>query len=273
MSSLRGARIAVLEARMGAALAALIERSSGVPYCVPAVREVEVDRRDDVGRLIGWLGEGEPRLVVLLNGAGVEALFRIAGDLGREHDLVAGLTRSDRVCRGPKPVAALKKRGLDSTVRVEEPYTTKDVLRALEEQPLLGRDVFVLHHGERSDVIVRALGRAGAKVRELSLYVWELPEDLLPLIRLVEEIIERRVGAVAFTSQIQARHLVAVADHVNKKKELIHALRTHTLVAAIGPTCAETLHALGIPPHVVPGSPKMGPLVRSLAHYLTDVRA
>ena len=273
MSSLRGARVAVLEARMGAELASLIERSSGVPYCVPAVREVEEDRRDEVAHAITWLADGEPRLVVLLNGAGVEALFRIAGGLGRERDLVAVLARSDRLCRGPKPIAALKKRGLDSTVRVDEPYTTGDVLRALEGVPVRGRDVLVVHYGERNEVIVHALARAGARVRELSLYVWELPEDLLPLVRLVEEIIERRVGAVAFTSQIQARHLVAVAERMNKTKELVHALRTHTLVAAIGPTCAETLRALGIPPHVVPLSPKMGPLVHSLAHYLTEARA
>lgn len=269
MATLRGTRVAILEARMGTELASLVERYSGVPYWVPAVREVERDRRDEVGRAITWLGGAERRLVVLLNGAGVDALFRVAGELGREEELRAGLARAELVCRGPKPLAALKGRGLTVTVRVDEPYTTREVVRALDGlAPTL--EALVLHHGERNGAIVDALARRRVKVRELALYEWELPEDLAPLSRLIDEIIERRVGAVAFTTQIQARHLVAVADRLRKKKELVDALRTHTLVAAIGPTCAEALRALGIPPHVVPANPKMGPLVQSLAHFLTE---
>jgi uroporphyrinogen-III synthase len=274
MATLRGTRVAILEARMGTELAMLVERSSGVPYCVPALREVERDRREDVGRAITWLGGAERRLVVLLNGAGLDALFRVAALLGREAELHAGLARAEVVCRGPKPLAALKARGLTATVRVEEPYTTREVLRALESVSP-GLEGLVLHHGERNYAVVDWLGRrpVRVRVRELSLYEWELPEDLAPLSRLVDEIIERRVGAVAFTTQIQARHLVAVADRLRKKKELIQALRSHTLVAAIGPTCAEALRALGIPPHVVPVHPKMGPLVQSLAHFLSDAEA
>jgi uroporphyrinogen-III synthase len=149
--SLRGTRIAVLESRMGTELASLVERCSGVPYCVPITRGIE---------------------------------------------------------RG---------------------------------------------HGQKREC--------------------ELPEDLAPLLRLVDEIIERRVGAVAFTSPTQVRNLVAISDRAKKTKELLVALRTHTLVAAIGPTCAEALRTLGIPPRVVPESPKMGPLVQSIARFLTEARS
>jgi uroporphyrinogen-III synthase len=176
------------------------------------------------------------------------------------------------VCRGPKPIAALKTRGLAPTVRAGEPYTTRDVLRALGEVPLAGREALVLHYGERNPVVVGALARSGAQVQELSLYEWELPEDLMPLLRLVDEIVERRVGAVLFTSQIQARHLVEVADRAQRRKELVSALSTHTLVCSIGPTCSEALQALGIPPRIVPEKPKMGPLVQCLASFLTQQR-
>jgi uroporphyrinogen-III synthase len=268
--SLRGTRVAILEARKGTELASLVERSSGISYCVPAVREVERDCKDEVARAISWLGEGERRLVVLLNGAGVNALFRVAAELGREKELHDGFARSELLCRGPKPIAALKARGLTATVRVDEPYTTREVLLAFDDIALRGRGALVVHHGERNDAVVMALTRAHVKVIELSLYVWDLPEDLAPLIGLIDEIVERRVGAVAFTTQIQARHLVEVADRVRKKKELVLALNTHTLAAAIGPTCAEMLRELGIPPRVVPPKSSMGSLVRSLAQFLTE---
>ena len=270
--SLRGTRVALLEARMGTELASLVERWSGVPYCVPALREVERDRTDETAAAIAWLGSEERRLVVFLNGKGVDTFFRSAGTLGREAELHAALGRAELLCRGPKPTAALKKRGLAATARVGEPFTTHEVLDALAttlaQRPVT--EALVVHYGERNDAVVEALERARVKVRELSLYDWELPEDLTPLFRLIDEIIERRVGAVAFTSQIQARHLMEVAERAHKSKDLKRALATHTLVAAIGPTCADVLEGLGIPPHIVPESPKMGPLVQSIARFVTE---
>jgi uroporphyrinogen-III synthase len=278
--SLRGTRVAVLEARMGAELAALIERWSGVPYCVPAVRETGPDRRAEVRDAITWLGAGDQRLVVLLNRSSVDDFFRIASEVGLEHELLSGLARAEIVCRGPKPIAALRRRGLIVPARVEEPKTSHEVVVALE--PLLrsgqrgargAQEALVLQYGERNIAVVRALERAGVRTRELSLYEWELPADLTPLLRLVDEVIERRVGAVAFTSPVQVRHLVAVAGRAKRTKELLAALRTHTLVAALSPACAEALRTLGIPPRVVPESPKMGPLVQSIASFLTEARA
>jgi uroporphyrinogen-III synthase len=269
MATLRGTRVAILEARMAAELACVVERYSGVPYCVPALREVERDRRDEVARTIAWLGGTERRLVIFLSGAGVDALFRIASALGREEELRAGLARADLVCRGPKPLDALTMRGVVANACVQEPYTSREVVRALEAVPPV-LEALVVQHGERSVAVVEWLARRRVRVRELSLYEWALPEDLAPLARLVDEIIERRVGAVAFTSQIQARHLLAVADGLRKKKDLLRALQTHTLVAAIGPNCSEALRALGIPSHVVPAKPRMRPLVQSLADFLID---
>ena len=47
------------------------------------------------------------------------------------------------------------------------------------------------------------------------------------------------------------------------------ALRDRVLVAAVGPTCAQTLTDLGAPPHVMPESAKMGALVTALAARLS----
>jgi uroporphyrinogen-III synthase len=49
---------------------------------------------------------------------------------------------------------------------------------------------------------------------------------------------------------------------------LTQALTTHCLVAAVGPTCATALNAVGVMPHVVPSHPKMGPMVAALTAAL-----
>src|SRR5437868_10899271 len=82
--SLRGARVALLEARMSAELASLVERYSGVPYNVPAVREDRHARAKDVAAAIDWLTEADPRIVIFSTGVGVESLVKHASVIGRE---------------------------------------------------------------------------------------------------------------------------------------------------------------------------------------------
>jgi uroporphyrinogen-III synthase len=76
------------------------------------------------------------------------------------------------------------------------------------------------------------------------------------------------VDAIALTSQIQCRNLFRLATELGRAGELARVLREHTIVAAIGPVCADALRAVGITPDVLPAHPKMGPLVAALADYI-----
>src|SRR5260370_38129629 len=109
-------------------------------------------------------------------------------------------------------------------------------------------------------------------VQELLVCNWELPEDTTALHKLVKELIAGRVGAIAFTSRLQVRHLFAIACEDGLGAELLDALEAHVLVATVGPTCATALEALGVVPQVVLPYPKMGARIEALAHYFSDQR-
>ncbi|WNG16108.1 uroporphyrinogen-III synthase [Cystobacter fuscus] len=274
MSGLEGVRVALLEGRMTGELATLVRRHGGEPYCVPAVREQQsVSAEEEVAALLDVLLHESSPVVVLLTGAGVEALCQAADRLGRKAELLERLRRATLVCRGSKPHAALRKEGLEPSIRVEEPYTTGDVIEALAPLDLEGRCVVLLHYGERNQPLLQALEGWRARIQETCLYEWKLPEDLGPLQSLVQELIERRVGAIAFTSQVQVRHLFQVASELGRSEALISALRNDTVVAAVGPTCAGALEASGVTPHVVPERPKMGAMIVSLARFISEAGA
>ena len=269
MSDLGGRRVALLEARMPEELSALVRRHGGEPRCIPAVREERVASTEPVATLLErCAGEADP-LVVLSTGAGVAALFAQARALDREEELRRSLGRAATVCRGPKPVAALHREGLAPAVRVQAPYTTRELVEALRSIGLAGRLAVVVHYGERNGPLIDELTGLGARVEELLVYAWTMPEDLEPLRRLVLEICHGEWGAIAFTSQVQARHLFAVARSMALEPALREALRTRTIVAAVGPTCAAALEALGVAPHVVPENPKMGAMISALAAHVS----
>jgi uroporphyrinogen-III synthase len=150
-------------------------------------------------------------------------------------------------------------------VRAEAPHTTKELLAALEGIPVEGRDVVFVHDGGASREVAIALARRGARVVEVQPYAWALPEDIGPLRGLVETIIRGEVDAVAFTTQVQARHLFAVADAMGAREAMARAMTERVVVVAVGPTCARALAQLGAPPHVVPEQAKMGAMIVALA--------
>jgi uroporphyrinogen-III synthase len=264
--TLKGARVAVLEARMTAELSDLVRRLGGDVYAVPALREVP--RLDQVPGLIDALSAGRFSTVIFLTGAGVTALLREAERLGRLDETLTALRAITIACRGPKPLAVLKRHDVPVQVRAVEPYTTTQLLDALEGVALEATGVGLVHYGEPNQALADALSARGARLEEWCLYEWLMPEDRAPLAGLVRDLIDERVDAIAFTSQIQWRHLFQAAADLGQSEALVDVLNRHTLVAAIGPVCASALRACGVTPDILPAHPSMGSLIVALADYI-----
>ena len=266
MPTLEGVRLALLETRLSTELSELVRRLGGVPCAVPSVREVS--QLEHVPAFLDALCAGRFSVAICLTGVGVSRLLREAERLGRLEETLTALRRLTTVCRGPKPSAILRQYDIPIHIRPEEPYTTKELLEALNAIDLQDRGVALLHYGERNLPLADALRERGAVVEELCLYEWQLPDDVEPLKALVRSLVDRRMDAIAFTSQIQCRHLFDVAATLGLSSELVDALNGDIIVAAIGPVCSSALNAYGVAPDVLPAHPKMGPLITALADYI-----
>ena len=266
-SGLEGVSVGVLETRMSGALAELVRRHGGVPLCAPALREAPLDGTRTVASFLDELDRRTERVVVFLTGAGAAALFQEAERHRRLVPLVEGLNRAAVVCRGPKPTAILARHNLEPAVAVAEPYTTRELLNSLEQLDLRGTDLTLVHYGERNEVLANALIARGARLHELCLYEWLLPENLQPLQQMVTDLVADRIDALIFTSQIQCRHLFQVASDMGLGVPLRDALNSRVVVAVMGPVCRETVEGFGVAPQVEPEHPKMAAVVQALARH------
>ena len=261
--SFGGARVLLLESRLAAETAAMVRKLGGEPISAPAVVEAQIDADSAVLEFIERLQQPGDHLVTFLTGAAVTRVFAIAERLELATLLQAGLRRATIVARGPKPAGALVKRGLTRAITVASPFTTTDVLAALDALPVAGREATVVHYGERNEPIVSALGARGAVVRELIVYEWQVPLDVAPLVAAIDSIIKGDVPILALTSQIQLRHLLFVAGPL--RQPLVDALNRRVLVGAVGPTCAAACFEAGIADVVVPQQPKLAPMLLAIA--------
>ena len=264
-TSLDGRRIALLESRKTEELAGMVERLGGVAVSAPTVRERPLP--EQVGAFLEGLQAGRFRMVVFLTGVGAAALLQEAEQRGSLEAAVEGLRRVTIACRGPKPLAVMRRYGLTPAVVTSKPHTTRELLEAVAEIDLAGAGVLLVHYGERNQELASALRARGAQLDEVCPYEWALPEDIAPIERVIEEAIAGTLDAMLFTSQVQCRHLFNVAERSGRSRRLADCLNENLVIGAIGPVCAEALRAFDLIPDVIPASPNMGGLIAAVADY------
>lgn len=267
MASLNGKVIAFVEARMPSEMAALIERHGGIPYSAPVLQEVYLKDSPEVQQLIRDVCDGKVDIVVLLTGVGTRALVQAAADMGREEEFIRCLDQRTVIARSPKPARVLRQHHIHIDVMPPEPYTSEDLVESIRGIDLQSKEVAVQHYGGPNSFLVRSLKERGARVREVTLYTWGLPEDEAPVVRLINDLAHGKIDAIAFTSQPQVGNLLTIASHVGKETSLRHGLNGSVVVASVGPVCSRKLREYGIKVDVEPEHVHMGNLVMAIAEH------
>lgn len=267
MLSLEDRVIAITEARRAKEMAEHIAKLGGIPVIASALREVPSEEAVSVRGGIRRISAGEMDWVIFLTGVGARAVLRTAEGMGCGASFLASLGHLRVAARGPKPIAVLREAGVRVDVVPKDP-TSEGLLETLRAYDLSGKRVAVQLYGEPNVSLREGLERQGARVFEMQPYTWELPIDQAPLERLIRQVGERSVDAVAFTSAVQVDHLFMVAARLGLVESLRESLATHVAVAAVGEVTRRAIAAHGLSPHIVPPTPTMGALVVALAKAL-----
>jgi uroporphyrinogen-III synthase len=265
---MKGKRIAVLESRLGRQLAELVAGRGGIPVHAPALAELPDLDPAAIAALVRSLESGPPAVAIFQTGVGTRALFAATDSLGVTGIFLEILGKTVVVVRGPKPTAALRSRGVRIDRSAAEPYTTHEVLAALEHIDLKAKRVIVQRHGVANLELDRALEAGGALVSEIPTYRWSLPQDRGPLTSLVGELERGAIDAAVFTNAEQARNLLAVAREMKRAEEVKRALN-RLVVASIGPVASAALREAGIEVRVEARPPKLGALLAALEAAFT----
>src|SRR5207244_6796079 len=121
---------------------------------------------------------------------------------GLRDPVIAALSRTRIVTRGPKPVRALKEIGLQPTIVAPTP-TTEGVIAALQQEELQGKTAGVQLYSESHPPLVSFLKQAGATVRTVMPYVYAAAADGECVAELIIRMAAGKVDAIVFTSSPQ----------------------------------------------------------------------
>ena len=273
MTNFNRLRVAAFESRRGDDMTRLIERNAGVPFVSASMREVAIEEDRPTIDFANRLLTGQVDVVLFLTGVGIRQLIQ---RIERHVDMrrfLDSLSDIKTVVRGPKPLAVLRELGIKPTLLVPEPNTWREILATLDAQlPVVNMTVAVQEYGVPNVSLIAGLEARGAKVENVSIYRWALPEDLGPLEANIRRIIDGEIDIALFTSAQQVEHLLQVAELLGLDSELRTALR-HVVIGSIGPTTSERLRERELAVDFEPSHGKMGQLVNEIATQSADLVA
>lgn len=260
-----GLRIASLESRRAADIARMIAKFGGEPCVSPSMREVPIEPNRPAIDFAYRIITGEIPIVVLMTGVGFRYLLKITEKHVDQRRFLDALSDVITICRGPKPVAAMREVGLKPTHRVPEPNTWRDLLKTIDEGiPIANQVVGIQEYGISNRSLIAGLEARGAIPETVKVYGWEYPEDTGPLESNVKELAAGQLDMLLFTSAHQVVNLFRMADSLSLTDAMRAGLQ-RTVIASIGPTTSDMLRESDLHVDMEPSHPKMGHLVSEAA--------
>ena len=265
---MRDKQVAILESRLGPQMVELVAKHGGLPLHAPALAEVADVSPAYVERLVHDAQARPAKVAIFQTGVGTRALFAATDALSLTQSLLDLLAAMAVAVRGPKPTAALRARNVRIDLSARDPFTTREVLEALQNTHLDGERVIVQRYGVTNVELEDALKARGAEVIEIPTYRWAVPEDTRPLIEVMDALARHEIDAVAFTNAAQVDNLFAVAQSLGRV-DALRADLNRTLIASVGPVASAALRRLAVKVDVEASPPKLGPLVSALDEALS----
>jgi len=281
--------IAITASRRASELAHIIKSFGGRPYLAPTIGiEAYLEEpKEDVLKFLDKAIAGEFDYAVFMTAPGIFSLFTIAKRLGLEEKLIHSLSEVAIFARSLKPATALKKHGIKVSMIPEE-NTARGISRLLITRGIVGKRIAILWHGDYPQHLREELYKAGAKsVIEASTYRYSInlkkegasilksmgynyavPSEKR-VIRLIDDIVARKIDSITFTSPPSVNDLIKIAQANRLSHVLKKSLNTHVVIVAVGPSTKNALEENGITVDVMPQIAKMGPMVKALDEYIS----
>lgn len=266
-------RVLSLESRRAEEMKSLIERHGGIAIVAPSMREIPLEENTAALQFGLELFAGKIDILVFMTGVGATALLETLSLRWPREEILAAMSKTVVVVRGPKPTAVLRDWGLRIDYRAPEPNTWHELLATLVESvPLDGKKIAIQEYGKPSDEFYQELRQRGATVQAVPVYRWDLPVDTQPLRDAIAQTIAGDFDVILFTSAQQFHNVLQVAAETHSSDQWLRAAN-RCVVASIGPTATETLLQGGLIVDSQPTHPKMGPLVRESLQAAPEILA
>ncbi|WP_225973182.1 uroporphyrinogen-III synthase [Nesterenkonia natronophila] len=264
--TLSGFRIGVTSDRRSEELIAAFQRRGAEVTHAPALRIASltesVTLQQDTNKIIS----SSPDYAIITTAYGMRRWAEAAETYGVWPELHEALSGASILVRGPKARGAIRAAGLDDDGAAED-ERTDTMLDMLLEKDISGKTIAFQLHGMLNHQQVHRIEAAGAKVLTVMPYTWTKPAEDSELLKMISSVIDRQLDMVTFTAAPAVDAFLGVAQQYGKREELVSALQSDVLTAAVGAVTAAPLAEAGIEA-IIPERWRLGALIKKVCDHL-----
>jgi len=237
MNGLKGKKIVITRPAERAKDSVEMVKSYGaIPILTPTI-ELKDSKPEEMIKLCDILSELD--WLVFTSPRAIESFFKYCS-LENTPDLKVAVI-------GPKTGEILDKYGVKADLIPEE-YTAEGLLEAFEKFDVKGIKIGLPRTMVARYTLPHGLEARGAEIILADAYKSEMPDDKSKIYELIDDILNRKIDIIMFTSPLTVKNLIKTAKEENKR-EIIDILQNkEILVAAIGPITKKVLDSHEIDP-------------------------
>ena len=153
------------ESRMAEETKHLIEKRNWRVISAPSMQEIPLEKNPEAFQFADKLFAGHIDMLICMTGVGTKILVEILSTRTPKEKIIAALSKTNIVARGPKPVKALKDLGIPITITIPEPNTWFEILEELDLNrksiSLEGKTVAIQEYGVANEDLIKGLKKRG----------------------------------------------------------------------------------------------------------------
>lgn len=264
--TLSGFRIGVTSDRRSEELIAAFQRRGAEVTHAPALRIASLTESVTLQQETNAVIASAPDYVIITTAYGMRRWAEAAETYGVWPELYEALSGASILVRGPKARGAIRAAGLDDDGAAED-ERTDTMLDMLLQKDIRGKTVAFQLHGMLNHRQVHRIEDAGANVCTVMPYTWTKPAEDSDLLKMINAVIERQLDMVTFTAAPAVEAFLGVAQQYGKRDDLVDALQSDVLTAAVGAVTANPLADAGVEA-IIPDRWRLGALIKKVCDHL-----
>lgn len=214
----------------------MVKSYGAIPIVTPTI-ELKDSKPEEVIKLCNMIDELD--WLIFTSPRAIKSFFKHCSIEDAENLKIASI--------GPKTNEVLNEYNVKADL-IPDNYTAEGLLEAFERFDIKGMKMGLPRTMVARYTLPHGLEERGAQVFLADAYKSEMPDDKSKIYELIENILNKEIDIIMFTSPLTVKNLIKVAKEENKAEILDVFRNDDVLVAAIGPITKKVLNAYKIDP-------------------------
>jgi uroporphyrinogen-III synthase len=250
-------------------LAKIVEKLGGVSRLAPTVEIGNVPNNDKVKEPLNSIAKGKADMIIFMSQNGVTSFFSLVEMNSLKSKIIRAMEKMTVIAIGSKTKKKVEDQGIKVDVTPTD-HSSIGLAKELSGLDLENKTIAIPRTDKATDYLNEKLKDSNAQLLQFTTYETRIPADPSEILVLIDDIINRKIDIITFTSSATAYNLFNIAKENKLSEKLRISLNENVVVASIGPVTKKTLEDFGVIVRIMPQEYTIESMMEELEKHFSE---